>query len=106
GGVSHSPWYKKGRSRQNDTAESTFARCGPDAVRRLPVGAKWRRSILVDGGHPGDRQARNGFPAIPDQLQELLGHSAPFPVNLLVVSHSHSDHIGCLPTWSSPNVAG
>src|SRR5262245_10800722 len=56
------------------------------------------RSIMIDGGHPGDWQARHGFPSIPDQLEEILGHAAPFRINLLVVTHCHTDHIGCLPT--------
>ncbi len=56
------------------------------------------RTILIDSGHPGDFQRRGDSPGIPEQLEQLLGHAAPFAVDLLVVSHCHSDHIGCLPT--------
>lgn len=54
------------------------------------------KTILVDGGHPGDWQGKDNFASIPDQLAKLLG-SPPFKVSLLVVTHCHSDHIGCLP---------
>jgi beta-lactamase superfamily II metal-dependent hydrolase len=52
--------------------------------------------ILIDGGHRGDDQPRNGYPSIPDQLKRLTGRW-PLTVDLLVVTHCHADHIGCLP---------
>jgi beta-lactamase superfamily II metal-dependent hydrolase len=55
------------------------------------------RTILIDGGHKGDYQDHDGSPGIPTQLAALLGHAPPFRVSLLVVTHCHSDHIGCLP---------
>ncbi|MGB9364632.1 MAG: MBL fold metallo-hydrolase [Xanthobacteraceae bacterium] len=55
------------------------------------------RSILIDGGHPGDHLPLENSPSIPEQLEELFGHPKPFPISLLVVTHCHSDHIGCLP---------
>lgn len=55
------------------------------------------RTILIDGGHPGDWRGRGGYESIPQQLEEVLGHGPPFRVALLVVTHCHSDHIGCLP---------
>src|SRR4028118_1753102 len=54
-------------------------------------------TVLIDGGHPRDIEGRNGFPSIPAQLSRLLGRQPPFTVSLLVVTHAHSDHIGCLP---------
>ncbi|WFU80758.1 MBL fold metallo-hydrolase [Bradyrhizobium sp. CIAT3101] len=54
------------------------------------------RSILIDGAHPGDWKSSGETPSIPDQIAEILG-KPPFKINLLVVTHCHSDHIGCLP---------
>lgn len=50
------------------------------------------RSILVDAAHPGDATL------ILEQLQQLFDHAPPYEVDLLVLTHCHSDHIGCLPT--------
>src|SRR6188474_2571165 len=50
-----------------------------------------QRSILIDGAHPGDTVS------IRAQLASLLQHPPPFAVDLLVVTHCHLDHIGCLP---------
>lgn len=57
-----------------------------------------KRTILIDGGHLGDWRERDGYSSIPQQLEEVLRHGPPFRVSLLVVSHCHGDHIGCLPT--------
>ena len=56
------------------------------------------RKILIDGAHAGDYKDRGDRPSIPSQLEELFGHAAPFKFDLLVVTHCHADHIGCLPT--------
>lgn len=55
------------------------------------------RSILIDGGRPGDETDNQGAETIPDQLAEIFGHPAPFAFDLLVVTHVHVDHTGCLP---------
>ncbi len=55
------------------------------------------RTIIVDGGHINDDRDR-GAPSIPRQLAAILGHGPPFRIDLLVVTHCHGDHIGCLPS--------
>lgn len=49
------------------------------------------RRILIDGAHISD------FELISRQLSQLLDQEPPFEVDLLIVTHCHSDHIGCLP---------
>lgn len=49
------------------------------------------RSILIDGAHPGDAAS------IRYQLSKIFKHQPPFDFDLLVVTHCHGDHIGCLP---------
>jgi beta-lactamase superfamily II metal-dependent hydrolase len=55
------------------------------------------RTILIDGGHPGDFEDRNGFTSIPHQLAGIFNKQPPFDIDLLIVTHCHRDHIGCLP---------
>jgi glyoxylase-like metal-dependent hydrolase (beta-lactamase superfamily II) len=63
------------------------------------------RSILIDGGKrvSGRRTTGAGIthPSIPEQLKALLGQpegaATAAHVDLLVLTHCHSDHIGCLP---------
>jgi len=49
------------------------------------------KSILIDGAHAKDADS------IKQQLSGILKKQPPFNIDLLVVSHCHSDHIGCLP---------
>jgi len=55
------------------------------------------RSILMDGGHRKDIADRDGFPSIPKQLAAIFEHEPPFKLDLLIITHYHGDHIGCLP---------
>ena len=49
-------------------------------------------TVLIDGGHDGDEHR------ILKQLKWLLGQSTAFVrVSLVIVTHPHDDHIGCLP---------
>jgi beta-lactamase superfamily II metal-dependent hydrolase len=66
-----------------------------DAVL-LQLGTK---SVLIDGAHPGNWQNKGvKHPAIQTQVGNLLEQSqTPFEVDLLIVTHCHADHIGCLP---------
>jgi len=56
-----------------------------------------QKRILIDGGHKGDEVSREEFRSIPEQIAEILGEDGPFHFDLLVVTHAHADHIGCLP---------
>jgi beta-lactamase superfamily II metal-dependent hydrolase len=85
----------------------TQAHAGAVKVHLLDVGVEEygdalllqfdERAVLVDGGHASARAANAGHASIPDQLGQLLAQSSPYHVDLLIVTHAHSDHIGCLP---------
>lgn len=47
-------------------------------------------SVLIDGGHRGDEELVLG------QLRRLLGQDSTVTVSLIIVTHPHDDHIGCL----------
>lgn len=49
-------------------------------------------SVLIDGGHRGDEEL------VMNQLRELLNQSGNVTVSLIITSHPHDDHIGCLPS--------
>ncbi|MCI0611851.1 MBL fold metallo-hydrolase [bacterium] len=54
-------------------------------------------TVLIDGAHPGDHDGSPGHDSIPAQLKAILEHDPPFQISLLIVTHAHEDHIGCLP---------
>lgn len=80
----------------------------PLEVHLLDMGAKkfgdcilcrrGARAILIDGAHPGDQVGDGTMKSIPHQLADILGKGPPFHCDLLVVTHCHADHIGCLPS--------
>ena len=55
-------------------------------------------SILIDGAHKNDIDGSPGIASLPDQIRTVLGvATGPVPISLLIVTHCHGDHIGCLP---------
>ncbi|MDI1436389.1 peptidoglycan-binding protein [Polyangium sorediatum] len=55
-------------------------------------------SVLIDGAHPGNARRKGGHLAIQEQLRPLLPtRGGASVVTLLLISHAHQDHIGCLP---------
>lgn len=62
-------------------------------------------TILVDGGHRADFRGAPGHRSIPEQIDTLLGQtSRPHRISLMVVSHAHADHVGCLPEMVAQGV--
>lgn len=63
----------------------------------LVFGKSNRTTVLIDGGHPGDYKSNDpDYPSIPTQISEVLG-TEKASIDLLIVSHAHQDHIGCIP---------
>jgi beta-lactamase superfamily II metal-dependent hydrolase len=87
----------------DDTADATepfrvtLLDVGPDEYGDAVLCQFGKKTILIDGAHPGDQNGKDGHPSIPAQLGQLLGKEPPFHVSLIVVTHAHQDHIGCLP---------
>lgn len=52
--------------------------------------------VLIDGGHSRDFAGQTGIPSIPDQLAKIFSEPPPHRITLLVVTHCHDDHVGCL----------
>lgn len=80
----------------------------PFAVHLLDVGLKEYGdallcqfgdvTVLIDGAHTGDQTGKGDHESIPNQIGQLLKQSeTPYRVTLLIVTHAHEDHIGCLP---------
>lgn len=63
-------------------------------------------SVLIDGAHAGNNKDEGtGHPSIQEQVGEVLGLSSPpYKVSLLIVTHAHADHIGCLPSLVKQNL--
>lgn len=59
------------------------------------------RSVLIDAGHPSDFAGQDGYESIPEQLTKILGVDPPFKLDVLVITHGHNDHIGCLPSLAA-----
>lgn len=53
--------------------------------------------VLIDGSHVEDFKGQAGHDPIPLQIRKILGGAPPYAIDLLVVTHCHADHIGCLP---------
>ena len=99
---------QRARSRRTGAGPVESAEVGPFTITLLDVGVEQYGdailcrfgpvSVLIDGAHPGNHRPTDGHPAIQDQLRPLLPQrDGASVVTLLVVSHAHQDHIGCLP---------
>jgi beta-lactamase superfamily II metal-dependent hydrolase len=53
--------------------------------------------ILIDGSHPEDFRGQQGYDSLPEQLDAILDGERPHRIDLIVVTHCHNDHVGCLP---------
>lgn len=60
--------------------------------------------ILIDGAHVNDFSGQRGYRSIPEQLSAILAGRPPFDITLLVVTHCHADHVGCLLELVEENV--
>lgn len=82
----------------DETLEIHFLDVGREKYGDCIFVRRGAMSALVDGGHLGNATADGVTPSIPDQLRQLTGQTeGVIRVNLLVVTHCHGDHIGCLP---------
>jgi beta-lactamase superfamily II metal-dependent hydrolase len=54
-------------------------------------------TVLIDGGHRSNIGGRGSHSSIPEQIGEILNQEPPYNVDLLIVTHAHLDHTGCLP---------
>ena len=60
--------------------------------------------ILIDGSHVEDFDGQHGYRSIPEQIQSILGGNPPYDIDLIVVTHCHADHVGCLPELFSKGI--
>jgi beta-lactamase superfamily II metal-dependent hydrolase len=60
--------------------------------------------VMIDGGHSRDYAGQQGVPSIPQQLEEIFGEPAPHIISLIVVTHCHDDHVGCLDQLVANNI--
>lgn len=74
-----------------------FLDMGKDRYGDCIIVKAGRRSVMIDGAHPRDLMGQSNTPSVPEQLSQIFGHAAPFKIDLIVVTHGHNDHIGCLP---------
>jgi beta-lactamase superfamily II metal-dependent hydrolase len=97
--------YRKGEATRGAAAEEVTDAASDIKVHLLDIGSGKKHqygdcllcqfgdvSVLIDGGHRGDEDL------VLSQLEKLLGQTSPVTVSLVIISHPHDDHIGCLPS--------
>ena len=72
---------------------------GPEEYGDAVLCRLGKETILIDGAHPGNyRDKGPDHPSIGDQIGKILeAENTPYIISLLIVTHAHADHIGCLP---------
>ncbi len=80
-----------------ETSKVWLLDVGPDEYGDAVLCKFGNKTVLIDGAHPADAVGKGGHPSIPDQIGDALNAQPPYRLSLIIVSHAHQDHIGCLP---------
>jgi beta-lactamase superfamily II metal-dependent hydrolase len=90
--------FNENETDANSTATVYLLDVGPQEYGDALLCLFNNRTVLIDGAHPGNWKASEGHPSIREQLASILNQPEDaLHVDLLMISHAHDDHIGCLP---------
>src|ERR1700694_2637987 len=96
-------------NRGADASASTFAvhllDVGPEEYGDAIVCQFGDTTVLIDGAHPGNYKDKGeDHPSIQAQIGDVMGQQEePYSISLLICTHAHADHIGCLPALVEQN---